>query len=532
MQTFKKKEDLGAVDLTELSGKTPPSSYEAERSLLGGLVINPTQLDEVQEVGLTAADFYWDEHRVFFEAMLALSLAGKPIDGIVLADYLHTHRGMDMPQVMVAFKELWGNHWAQHNPSHYAKIIKEKSTLRKMIAVTTRIAGASFGPIENLDHFLDEAETDLHSVTDDKALNSCEDIKTVVMRTIKNILDPHADSPGVHSLKTGFIDLDELTAGLTPGQLIILAARPAMGKTSLVLSLLKNVTKSKGSDQPSEELPVAAMFSLEMAKEELAIKFLSSMAKIPVLTLKKGKFAEGEGPKLAQAASDLSSMRLYFDDTPSPSVLDIRSQCRRLRTKEGRLDLVVVDYLQLMRGTSKSLGREGSREREISEISRGLKNLAKEMRVPIIALSQLNRGVESRPNKRPMLSDLRESGAIEQDADIVCFIYRDEVYNKESDKKGIAELIVAKHRSGETKTIELKWNAQFTEFENLSYAAAQNDRSYGYSTVNYESPSVIPPYGNGSPQAGMYGPNRPDRSDRSDRFDRSDSSDDATFDVL
>jgi replicative DNA helicase len=277
------------------------------------------------------------------------------------------------------------------------------------------------------------------------------------MHSIEELAQKRTDIIG---LATGFQDFDKLTGGLRGGQLMVLAARPAMGKTSLFLSAVQNIALGdKG---------VVAIFSLEMSKEELGFRLLSGMARIDAKRLKIGRLQDRDWPRLAQAADLLSKSKIFIDDSGDLTVMDIRSRCRRLVTMERRIDLIVVDYLQLMKGSKAASRGDGSREREISEISRNLKNLAKELKVPIIALSQLNRGVESRPNKRPMLSDLRESGAIEQDADIVCFIYRDEVYNKETEDRGIAELIVAKHRAGETDTIRLAWLAEYTLFANLA----------------------------------------------------------------
>jgi replicative DNA helicase len=264
----------------------------------------------------------------------------------------------------------------------------------------------------------------------------------------------------VIGLSTGFHEFDKMTSGLKGGQLVILAARPAMGKTSLFLSAAQNIAMGGKS--------VVAIFSLEMSKEELGFRFLSGLSRIDSKRLKIGRLQDRDWPRLTQAADQLSKSKVFMDDSGDLTVLDIRSRCRRLLAMEKRLDLIVVDYLQLMKGSKASRMGDGSREREISEISRNLKNLAKELKVPVIALSQLNRGVESRPNKRPMLSDLRESGAIEQDADIVCFIYRDEVYNKDTEDRGIAELIVAKHRAGEVGTIRLAWLAEYTLFANLA----------------------------------------------------------------
>jgi replicative DNA helicase len=283
----------------------------------------------------------------------------------------------------------------------------------------------------------------------------------ILIENMHSIEEMSQTKSDVIGLSTGFTDFDSLTSGLRPGQLVILAARPAMGKTSLFISAANNIAQKANK--------IVAIFSLEMSKEEIGFRFLSMMSRIDSKRLKIGRInGADDWARLARAADQLSKSKIFIDDSGDLTVMDVRSRCRRLLAQEKQIDLIVIDYLQLMKGTRKTSGSDGSREREISEISRNLKNLAKELRVPIIALSQLNRGVESRPNKRPMLSDLRESGAIEQDADIVCFIYRDEVYNKETEDKGIAELIVAKHRAGETATIRLAWLAEYTLFANLA----------------------------------------------------------------
>jgi replicative DNA helicase len=306
---------------------------------------------------------------------------------------------------------------------------------------------------------LDETERKIFSISDSKVnkqFSSMSDILITAMHTIEEMASKGADIIG---LPTGFHDLDKLTGGLRGGQLIILAARPAMGKTSLVISAVQNIAMSKG---------VVAVFSLEMGKEELGFKMLSGMARIDSKRLKVGRMLDRDWQRLAQAADGLSKAKIFIDDSGDLTVMDVRARCRRLLAQEKKLDLIVIDYLQLMKGSRASSKGDGSREREISEISRNLKTISKELNVPVIALSQLNRGVESRPNKRPMLSDLRESGAIEQDADIVAFVYRDEVYNKDTEDKGVAELIIAKHRAGETDTVRLAWLAEYTLFANLA----------------------------------------------------------------
>jgi len=340
--------------------------------------------------------------------------------------------------------------------------VHEKALIRRMIDASAKIATEAYDGVENVEAYLDDAERMIFEVSDFKSNRSFTNIRSVLIENMHALEDLCKAKSDVIGLRTGFYDFDRLTSGLRAGQLVIIAARPAMGKTSLFLSMAQNIAKSHDS--------VVALFSLEMSKEELGFRFLSGMTRIDAKRLKVGKLSTGEWEQLVVASDQLSKSKIFIDDSADLTVMDIRARCRRLLASEKHLDLIVVDYLQLMRG-SKAYQKEGSREREISEISRGLKNLAKEQKVPVIALSQLNRGVENRPNKRPMLSDLRESGAIEQDADMVCFIYRDEVYNKESEDKGVAELIVAKHRSGETETIRLAWLSQYTLFANLTRPA-------------------------------------------------------------
>jgi replicative DNA helicase len=581
-------------NLSVPGGRVPPHHSEAERSVLGAILLNNESIHRVLEIGLEARDFYREAHQKIFEVVLSLTERGEPVDLVTVTALLRDRAALEQVGGSATLTSLFDDTFAVGNVMHYARIVRDKAILRRMIDTTAGIAAEAFDGVENIEGFLDEAERQVFMVSDSslsKSFSSMQEILVQNMHTIEELSAKRADVIG---LATGFNDFDRLTGGLRPGQLVIIAARPAMGKTSLFLSMVQNIANSgKG---------VVAIFSLEMSKEELGFRFLSGMTRIEAKRLKIGRLADRDWPRLAQAADQLSKSKIFIDDSGDLTVMDIRSRCRRLLSTEKRLDMIVVDYLQLMKGSRASQKGDSSREREISEISRNLKNLAKEQKVPIIALSQLNRGVESRPNKRPMLSDLREcvtgdttvfladgrrvmvselvgttpqvmtmtaegqliqasadlvwcvgrkpvvavtlergrqirgtlnhrlyaedgwrevktlqlgeslrvetngqfnwekivgltsageaevydltvpetsawiangfvshnSGAIEQDADMVCFIYRDEVYNKDSEDKGLAELIVAKHRAGETDTIRLAWLSEYTLFANLS----------------------------------------------------------------
>lgn len=438
----------------------PPHYLEAERSVLGAILLNNESVFRLLEIGLEARDFYKDNHQKIFEAALTLSQRGEPVDLVTLTASLRDRGWYEQIGGSATLTSLFEDSFAIGNVTHYGKIVREKALLRRIINITGEISAEAFEGVEDTESFLDEAERKIFSVGDSRLTKSFVSMQQILIDNMHTIEELAQQKTDVIGLATGFVDFDRLTGGLRPGQLMIIASRPAMGKTSLFLSIAQNITMSSKS--------VVAIFSLEMSEEELGFRCLSGMAKIDSKRLKVGKLSDRDWPRLAQAADLLSKSKIFIDDSGDLTVLDVRSRCRRLFTSEKRLDLIVIDYLQLMKGTKQSQRGDASREREISEISRNLKNLAKELKVPIIALSQLNRGVETRPNKRPMLSDLRESGAIEQDADIVCFIYRDEVYNKETEDKGIGELIIAKHRAGETDTIRLAWLAEYTLFGNLT----------------------------------------------------------------
>ena len=444
-------------------GRIPPHNIEAERSVLGACLLNNDAIHAARESGLEPRDFYRDNHQKIFDVINSLCERGEPVDLVTLTSSLRDRGWYDAVGGTATLTGFFEDKFSSGNVRHYAKIVRDKAIQRRMIEVTGEIAAEAFEGIEDTEVFLDESERKVLSVADTKLTKSFSSMQEILVQNMHSIEELAQRKSDVIGLASGFNDFDKLTSGMRAGQLIIIAARPAMGKTSLFLSMAQNVATSSNG--------VVAIFSMEMSKEELGFRLLSGMAKIDAKRLKIGRLADRDWPRLAQGADQLAKSRIFIDDSGDLTVMDVRARCRRLLTSEKRLDLIVVDYLQLMKGSKAASKGDGSREREISEISRNLKALAKELKVPVIALSQLNRGVESRPNKRPMLSDLRESGAIEQDADMVCFIYRDEVYNKETEDRGIAELIVAKHRAGETDTIRLAWLAEFTLFANLSATA-------------------------------------------------------------
>ena len=443
-------------------GRVPPHNLEAERSVLGAILSKPATIHLIRDQAIEPRDFYHQSHQRIFEVLMLLSERGEPLDLVTLTAALRDRSWYEAVGGTATLTSLFEDHFSPANVSHYAKIVREKALLRRMIEVTGEIQSEAFEGVTDIEGYLDESEKKVFSVSDVKTSRgfaSMQEILIENMHTIEELAQRNEDITG---LSIGFHDFDKLTTGLHGGQLIIVAGRPAMGKTSVVTSMIQNASVGKKA--------VCALFSLEMTKEELGFKLLSGIARVESKRLKVGRLADREWQRLAAACDQLQKSRIFIDDSGDLTVMDMRARCRRLLSMEKRLDLIVVDYLQLMRGT-KSSKAEASREREISEISRNLKGLAKELNVPIIALSQLNRGLENRQDKRPMLSDLRESGAIEQDADMVCFVYRDEVYNKETEDRGIAELIVAKHRAGETATVRLAFLSQYTLFANLDERA-------------------------------------------------------------
>lgn len=456
---------MSETDLqTEISShRLPPQNLEAEMSVLGGVLLDNEAMNRALEV-LTADDFYRQSHRKIFSAMIALGNDGEPADLVTL-----TARLKDKGE----FEDAGGSSYlatlveyvpTAANISYYSKLVKEKAIARKLIEVSTDIATSGYegGDMEEI---LDKAEKSIFEISDNRTKPSYYPVNTILKSTFKMIQELYNRKELVTGVPTGFSDLDKMTAGLQRSDLIILAGRPSMGKTAFALNLVENATTH--ASKPTS----AVIFSLEMSKEQLVQRLLCSIARVDAGRMRTGNLGDSDWPKLTQAAGELNETGLFIDDTPAISVLEMRSKCRRLAAEHG-LGLIVVDYLQLMRGSNPE-----SRQQEISEISRSLKALAKELSVPVIALSQLNRSLESRTDKRPMMSDLRESGAIEQDADVIMFVYRDAVYcddcksqEKECDKghDKDAEIIIGKQRNGPIGTVHLTFRGEFTRFENQS----------------------------------------------------------------
>ena len=442
--------------------KRLPQDLDAEKSVLGAILVNNSTLDAVRENGLENRDFFLENHQKIYEISCFLSDNGKPVDMVTLTSSLRDRGWYDQVGGIAILTGLYDQASFQiANVVHYGKIVRDKALQRRLIETCSEIMDEGLTGIENTENYIDVAETKIFEVSQKKMQRSFSSLGEVVSENMLKVQELYqSGGKGVVGLGMGFHEFDQITTGLHPGQVMILAARPGMGKTSWFISALLHTSVVQKN--------VTALFSLEMSKDELGFKFFSGLSRIDSRRLKTGQLAKEEFRTLMTTAEQLGASRIHIDDTPGLTVMDLRSRCRRLKAKEKQLDLIVVDYLQLMRGPKGSTGPGGSREQEISAISRGLKELAKELRVPIIALSQLSRNVESRQDKRPMLSDLRESGAIEQDADLVCFIYRDDYYNPESDEKGIAEIIIAKNRHGEPGTAKLAWMGQYTLFANLA----------------------------------------------------------------
>ncbi len=442
-------------------GRVPPHNLEAERSILGAILVSNQAIMGAQEAGVESRDFYVDGHQKIFDVLQALTERGEAADLITVTAALKDRGWFDSIGGTQTLTQLFEDTFAVGNVQYYAKIVREKGILRRVIQTSGEIAAGAFSEVDDLEQFLNEAESKIFAVSENKSSKQFESLQEIMVRNVADLEKLATQNSDVIGLPTGFVDYDKLTGGLRGGQLIIIAARPGMGKTSWFLSAAQNIAlRGEG---------VVAIFSMEMSKDELGIRFLAGASKIDSRRLKIGRLADRDWPRLVDAANKLSRAKVMIDDSGDLNVMDVRARCRRLKAREKKLDLIVVDYLQLMKGTKAASKGDSSREREISEISRNLKSLAKELNVPVIALSQLNRGVESRTDKRPMLSDLRESGAIEQDADMVCFIYRDGVYNKDlpDAEQRVAEFIVAKHRAGETATIRLAWLPEYTLFANL-----------------------------------------------------------------
>jgi replicative DNA helicase len=441
--------------------RIPPQSIEAEQSVLGALLISPDALVRVVEI-LKPESFYRHAHQTIYETIVAIAERGEPVDLVTVSAELRKNQTLDEVGGYSYLMDLAASIPTAAHAEYYARIVEEKATLRALITGGTKIVEISYAQQLKLDETIDEAERIIFDVAHGRRQSQdLAHIKDILQQTFETIEERYENQDNVMGYGTGYYDLDYMTSGLHPSDLLVLAARPAMGKTSFALNLAQNVAKL--NDKP------AIIFSLEMSKEQLAQRLICAEAKINAQRIKTGFLSESDWPKLTEAIGTLADSPIYIDDTPAITVMEVRGKARRLKALEKKeLGLIVIDYLQLMSGSGNS---DGNRVQEISQISRNLKALARELNVPIVALSQLSRAVESRTDKRPMLSDLRESGAIEQDADIVVFIYRDEYYNHESVDKNIAEIIIAKHRNGPVGTVKLFFEKEHTRFENLSQPA-------------------------------------------------------------
>jgi replicative DNA helicase len=441
------------ADLDAASFKLPPQNIEAEQSILGGILIENDALNIVVEF-LEAGDFYREAHQKIFQGMIALSEKSEPLDLITLTNELKKGKELESIGGASYLASLVESVPTAANIAYYAKIVKDKSTLRKLISTATEIVTQSYQEGKDLEDFLDDAEQAIFRISEHRVKPAFYPIKEIVKESFKVIERLYEKKELITGVPSGFKDLDRKTAGFQNADLIIVAGRPSMGKTALCLNIAQHASITS-------KIPTA-MFSLEMSKEQLAIRMLCSEARVDSARLRSGFLSESDWPKLTMAAGALSDAPIFIDDSPAISVLELRAKARRLKADRG-LGLVIIDYLQLMRGRS---GVE-RREQEISEISRSLKALAKELDIPVLAISQLSRKAEDRPGRRPQLSDLRESGAIEQDADVIIFIYRDEVYNPDSDQKGTAEVIIGKQRNGPTGKVDLSFISEFTAFKDL-----------------------------------------------------------------
>ncbi len=448
-----------ATEDTELNQvKAPPYSFEAEQSVLGGLMLDPNAWDKICDL-LSEVDFYRKNHQVIFRIMEDLVAKNQPLDVLTLAEHLKTHGELANAGGEVYLFELAKNTPSAANVMAYAEIVRERSVLRQLIQVANDIAETAYRP-KGMDttQLLDEAERQVFAISEQSTkAGGPVGIKTILANTVDQIDALYNAKEAITGLATGFTDFDQMTSGLQRADLIIVAGRPSMGKTTFAMNMAEHAALSG-------DKPVLA-FSMEMPNESLAMRMLSSLGRIDQHRLRTGNLADEDWSRINSGMTMLSQAKLFIDDAPALSPAEVRARARRVVKEHGQLGLIVVDYLQLMQVP----GMSNNRTLEVSEISRSLKALAKELDVPVIALSQLNRGLEQRADKRPVMSDLRESGSIEQDADLIVFIYRDEVYNEDSPDKGSAEIIISKQRNGPIGKVRLTFLGKYTRFENFTH---------------------------------------------------------------
>jgi len=440
--------------------KLPPHNIEAEQSVLGGLMLDNSSWDIISD-RVVEEDFYRGDHRLIFRSITGLAGESKPFDVITLTEWLESRNEAESAGGLAYLGALAKNTPTAANIRHYADIVRERSVLRSLIRASNQIADSAFNTEgRKAAEILDHAEQLVFQIAEQGNRNQqgYEEMKTLLSRAVDRIDELyHSQAGAVTGVATGFTKFDEMTTGLQKSDLIIVAGRPAMGKTSFAMNIAETAAVKEGKS--------VAVFSMEMSGEQLATRMISSLGRINSNKVRTGRLEEDDWQYMIKAVEQLRDSNIFIDDTPALTSTELRSRVRRIARKHG-LDLVVIDYLQLMQGSGKAASE--NRATEISEISRSLKAMAKEMNVPVIALSQLNRSLESRPNRRPVMSDLRESGAIEQDADIIVFIYRDEVYNEESPDRGVAEIILGKQRHGAIGMVKVAFQGEFTRFDNLA----------------------------------------------------------------
>ena len=438
-----------------------PHSVEAEQSVIGSMIMDREAIVVASEL-ITGEDFYNRQYGILFETMVELNDEGSPVDLVTLQNRL---REKDVPPEVSSLefvRDLITAVPTSANIKYYANIVAEKATLRRLIRLNEEIANTCYAGKESLEYILDDTEKKVFQLVQKRTTDDFVPIRQVVMNALDRIEMAARNKGSVTGVPTGFIDLDYRTAGMQPSDLILIAARPSMGKTAFALNIAQYVAFKKNMS--------IAIFSLEMSKEQLVNRMFSLESNVDAQKLRTGQLNDQEWERLIESAGAIGKSNLIIDDTPGISVAELRSKCRKYKLEQN-LSMIIIDYLQLMTGS----GRTDSRQQEISDISRSLKSIARELNVPVIALSQLSRAVEQRPDHRPMLSDLRESGAIEQDADVVMFIYRDDYYNHDTDKKGISEIIIAKQRNGPIGTVELAWLPEYTKFANLEHRRGKAD---------------------------------------------------------
>jgi replicative DNA helicase len=426
-----------------------PHNIDAEQNVIGSMLLNKTSIAQAVEV-LKAEDFYRDSHKILFNTVLELYKKDTPVDMVTLTEALSSMQKLEAAGGITYISEICDSVVSTVNFSSYIKIVAEKSMLRKLIKASSEIIEDSYSKQDDVTSVLDAAEQKVFNIAEKRGNSDFEPMSTVLEKGFLEIERLFSNKGEITGISSGFPDLDAKTSGFQKGDMVLVAARPSMGKTTFALNLAQNAALRGGKS--------IAIFSLEMSKEQLAYKLLCAEANVDMLRLRTGDLDDRDWENIARASGPLAAAKIYIDDSAGVSVMEMRSKCRRLKIEHG-IDMILIDYLQLMSGSNSE-----SRQQEVSEISRSIKALAKEMQCPVIALSQLSRAPEQRADHRPMLSDLRESGSIEQDADVVMFLYRDEYYNKETEDKNVAECIISKQRNGPTGTVKLAWIGQYSKF--------------------------------------------------------------------